>query len=314
MNKRIIRAINQSLEKLDTSSMTPSQISIVKKRLSEELDWFDADPGRSSCLQLLSDLTSKIRSAGVVLSPGYGYLTDSFIFYLAKIHSVNPLEWDLPFSRFTRSFKNGCTIPVEAGTGVLEIAREVLCNRDEFIIEKEPGVFEITFLDGEELINVTIRIYQYGVLDRFNHTLKKGWRKLDNTSLRLFRRSSTDETIWFESDKMREWLFEFEPESMSDLCLLNAIYYPGRIVLFDEINKRKHSQELIPSTGNSQADSILSESYGIIVYQEQLLLLTEIGHPVSAEFKELAVKGHTIARTMISIESIVVKKKTTTLK
>lgn len=309
MDRKLIQTINRSLGKVKTVKLSKVTIDSMQARLTEELDWFDADPGRVSCLRLLYDLASKAHSEGVVMSPGYSFLTDSFVLYLAGIHSVNPVEWDLPFSRFIKGFHDGNTIPVEGGTGIIEVAQKVFSGRDEIIVETEPGVFDVTFLDGDGFDHVIVKVIHYATLDRFQRTLKNGWRPLDEATLRLFSFAPTDDTLWFESDKMREWLFEFEPETMSDLCLLNAIYYPGRIELYDTILQHKQNPDSIVTTGNPKADQILKYSYGVLVYQEQALHLKEAGFSVKEELKNLALQGHTIARTMLSVEIMADKKK-----
>ena len=225
MNKKLLQTLNRSLESVKTTHYAPVTIEALQARLTEELDWMDADPGRECLIILLHELTAKMRSASIVVSPGYSFLPDSYLLFLTGVTRVNPVEWDLPFSHFTKSVHDGAEIPFEAGTGCLEVARKVLSGREnEMIIETELGLFEITFLDGIELTNVKLRIITSAELDRFSLTIKEGWHPLDEATLRLFSRGATDGTIFFESDKMREWLFDFDPESMSDLVLLNAIY------------------------------------------------------------------------------------------
>jgi hypothetical protein len=70
---------------------------------------------------------------------------------------------------------------------------------------------------------------------------------------------------------------------MSDLVLLNALYWPGRIQLFPEILSRKQSGDY----GNEY-----HETYGVPVYQEQ-----------TSDLK-LAPKGHFIGRTMMAVEAL----------
>ena len=284
MNKKLLYTINRSLESTKTTHYAPVTIDALQARLTEELDWLDADPGRECLIILLQELAAKMRSARIVVSPGYSFLPDSYLLFLTGVTRVNPVEWDLPFSRFTKSVHDGAEIPFEAGTGCLEVARIVLSNREnEMVIETEPGLFEITFLDGTELQNVKLRITTYAALDQFSRTLKDGWHPLDEATLRLFSRGATDGAIFFESDKMREWLFDFDPESMSDLVLLNALYWPGRIGLFPEILRRKQSGDY----GKEFRDT-----YGTPVYQEQT------GDP------NLAPKGHFIGRTMMAVEAL----------
>lgn len=284
MNKKLLQTLNRSLESVKTTHYAPVTIEALQARLTEELDWMDADPGRECLIILLQELTAKMRSASIVVSPGYSFLPDSYLLFLTGVTRVNPVEWDLPFSHFTKSVHDGAEIPFEAGTGCLEVARRVLSGREnEMIIETELGLFEITFLDGIELTNVKLRIITSAELDRFSLTIKEGWHPLDEATLRLFSRGATDGTIFFESDKMREWLFDFDPESMSDLVLLNAIYWPGRIQLFEELLRRKQ-------TGDFEKQ--FKDTYGIPVYQEQT------GEPT------LAPKGHFIGSTMMAVEAL----------
>lgn len=284
MNKKLLQTLNRSLESVKTTHYAPVTIEALQARLTEELDWMDADPGRECLIILLQELTAKMRSASIVVSPGYSFLPNSYLLFLTGVTRVNPVEWDLPFSHFTKSVHDGAEIPFEAGTGCLEVARKVLSGREnEMIIETELGLFEITFLDGIELTNVKLRIITSAELDRFSLTIKEGWHPLDEATLRLFSRGATDGTIFFESDKMREWLFDFDPESMSDLVLLNAIYWPGRIQLFEELLRRKQ-------TGDFEKQ--FKDTYGIPVYQEQT------GEPT------LAPKGHFIGSTMMAVEAL----------
>ena len=284
MNKKLLQTLNSALERTRTTHYAPVTIDALQARLSEELDWLDADPGRECLILLLQELAAKMRSARIVVSPGYSFLPDSYLLFLTGVTRVNPVEWDLPFGRFTKSIGNKPVIPFEVGSGGLEVARKVLSGREnEMVIETEPGLFEITFLDGTKLQNVKLRIATYAELDRFTRTIKEGWHPLDEATLRLFSRGATDGAIFFESDKMREWLFDFDPDSMSDLVLLNAIYWPGRIQLFPELLRRKQAGDF---------DKQFKDTYGIPVYQEQT------GDP------NLAPKGHFIGRTMMAVEAL----------
>ena len=314
MNRKLLAKINRALENTKATCMAPVTKEALQKRLTEELDWADADPDRWACIQLLNDVMEKVRSACIVTSPGFGFLTSSFLLYLTGVTRVNPVEWDLPFSRFIRSFDLGSKIFLETGTGGTEVARQVLKNRDELIIEHEPGQFRVNFLEGNIDSPIEVIIQEYSELDRFPDTIKNGWHRLDEATLRHFGRGTTDGAIWFESDKMREWLTDFGPESMSDLVLLNALYWPGRIQLFPEFLRRKLNPDEIPSVGNGAADRILRDTYGILLYQEQALMLQEAGYPVDTPFKDLALKGHFVARTMMAVEAIWPRRMKTALR
>lgn len=305
MNKKLLAKINRALENTKASCMAPVTKEVLQARLTEELDWADADPAHWALIQLLTDVTEKVRSVGIVTSPGYSFLTDSFLLYLTGVTRVNPVEWDLPFSRFLRSYDANNDLILETGTGGIAVAEKVLQNRNEFILETTPGTFQITFLEGNIDKAIELHIIEYAELDRFKSTIKDGWHLLDEATLRLFDRGDTDGSIWFETDKMREWLTEFGPESMSDLVLLNALYYPGRIHLFNDViaNKQKPDQGLDYS--EEEICRVLRDSYGVPVYQEQSILMAALCDGKEIPFKhELAIKGHFIARTMISVEAL----------
>ena len=306
MNKKLLQTLNSALGRTKTTGVAPITNDALQKRLTEELNWLDACPGRECLVVLLQELAAAMRRARIVVSPGYSYLPDSFLLYLTHVTRVNPVEWDLPFSRFTKSVHDGAEIPFEAGSGCLEVARKVLSSREnELVNETESGLFEITFLDGTELQNIKLRIITYAALDQFSRTFKEGWHPLDEAKLRLFSQGSTDGVIFFESDKMREWLFDFAPESMSDLVLLNAMYHPDRIHLFNDVLGRKKNPGIMESYKNAVNNRALAESYGIPFYQEQAYLMDHLcGTLLKLVFDKLAPKGHYIGRTMLAVEQM----------
>ena len=263
---------------------------------------------------LLSEVAEVLRKAKIVLNPGFSFMADSLMLYLAGVTAVRPVaeeadlrawEYELPFSRFERSFKNGCTLTLETGTGGIDVARKVLREREDvLIIETEPGVFELTYIVKRSIENLTVKIVENALLDRIRHVCSKGWQPLDDATLEVFRAGRTGEVIGFGSEGMRKWLVEFQPESMSDLCLLYALYYPACMPLYDEILRRKqHPEAIVCPDDGKELKNILSETYGVLVYQEQAMVLKNAGIEVGTPLKELALKGHTIARTMIAIES-----------
>mgnify|MGYP003431435458 CR=1 FL=1 len=115
MNKKLLQTLNSALERTKTTHYAPATIDALQARLSEELDWLDACPGRECLILLLQELAAKMRSARIVVSPGYSFLPDSYLLFLTGVTKVNPVEWDLPFSRFTKSVHDGAEIPFEAG-------------------------------------------------------------------------------------------------------------------------------------------------------------------------------------------------------
>ena len=69
---------------------------------------------------------------------------------------------------------------------------------------------------------------------------------------------------------MREYLKKLKPTSIQDLIAMNALYRPGPMENIDEFIKRKHGKKQIKYIDPILKD-ILNETYGIIVYQEQVM-------------------------------------------
>ncbi len=92
----------------------------------------------------------------------------------------------------------------------------------------------------------------------------------DQTVLSLFRRGDTSGIFQFESTGMRQLLREMQPDRLEDLIAANALYRPGPMDLIPEYNARKHGQKDVPSI-HPIVDAYTAETYGIMVYQEQVM-------------------------------------------
>ncbi len=88
----------------------------------------------------------------------------------------------------------------------------------------------------------------------------------------LFRRGETDGVFQFESDGMKGILMQMLPERIEDLIAANAMYRPGPMELIPTYCSRKNGTEAVPSV-HALVDDILAETYGIMCYQEQVMLV-----------------------------------------
>ena len=94
----------------------------------------------------------------------------------------------------------------------------------------------------------------------------------DEKTFKLFSKGMTTGVFQFESGAMREHLKNLKPTSIKDLSAMNALYRPGPMEFIDSFIKRKHGKEKVTYLHNI-LEPILSETYGIIVYQEQVIKL-----------------------------------------
>ncbi len=92
----------------------------------------------------------------------------------------------------------------------------------------------------------------------------------DPKTYELFSKGQTTAVFQFESAPMREYLKRLRPESIKDLSAMNALYRPGPMEFIDDFIARKHGQKKIEYL-HPLLKPILKETYGIIVYQEQVI-------------------------------------------
>lgn len=99
----------------------------------------------------------------------------------------------------------------------------------------------------------------------------------DEDTYRLFGRGETVGVFQFESSGMRDYLRKLKPQSLEDLIAMNALYRPGPMSMIDDFIKRKHGKTKIDYL-HPILEPILKETYGICVYQEQVMRIAhEVG-------------------------------------
>ncbi|HEY2545637.1 MAG TPA: DNA polymerase III subunit alpha, partial [Candidatus Acidoferrum sp.] len=106
---------------------------------------------------------------------------------------------------------------------------------------------------------------------------------IDNLSLddaetyKLFARGDTTAIFQFESHGMRDILRRYQPTRIEDLTALNALYRPGPIQggMVDDFISRKHGKTKV-SYELPQLKGILEETYGVILYQEQVMQIANL--------------------------------------
>jgi DNA polymerase-3 subunit alpha len=94
----------------------------------------------------------------------------------------------------------------------------------------------------------------------------------DADTYKLFARGDTTAIFQFESHGMRDILRRYQPTRVEDLTALNALYRPGPIQggMIDDFIDRKHGKTRV-SYELPQLKDILEETYGVILYQEQVM-------------------------------------------
>jgi DNA polymerase-3 subunit alpha len=97
-----------------------------------------------------------------------------------------------------------------------------------------------------------------------------------DTYQRIFSQGLTSGVFQFESSGMKDVLRRYQPERIEDLVALNALYRPGPIKggVVDDFIDRKHGRKKV-TYDVAETESILQETYGIILYQEQVMQIAQ---------------------------------------
>lgn len=96
----------------------------------------------------------------------------------------------------------------------------------------------------------------------------------DAKTYELYSRGDTVGTFQFESDGMRKWLRLLKPNKFEDLIAMNALYRPGPMEYIPDFVSRKHGTTPIVYDLPEQ-EEFLKDTYGVTVYQEQVMLLSQ---------------------------------------
>jgi DNA polymerase-3 subunit alpha len=96
----------------------------------------------------------------------------------------------------------------------------------------------------------------------------------DQKTYQLYQRGETIGTFQFESDGMLNYLRALKPDKFEDLIAMNALYRPGPMEYIPNFIARKHGREPI-RYDLPEMEEFLKDTYGITVYQEQVMLLSQ---------------------------------------
>ena len=96
----------------------------------------------------------------------------------------------------------------------------------------------------------------------------------DEETYKLYSRGDTTSVFQFESQGMKEWLQKLQPTRFEDLIAMNALYRPGPMDYIPSFVARKQGTEKI-EYDLPEMEEFLQDTYGVTVYQEQVMLLSQ---------------------------------------
>ena len=150
---------------------------------------------------------------------------------------------------------------------------EMYCTQFDNSVVEDAGLLKMDFLGLKTLtlIKDTVKIVKakHGVeLDPENFPLD------DVKTYELFQRGETVGVFQYESPGMQKHMRSLKPTVFADLIAMNALYRPGPMEYIPSFIARKHGDEEITYDLDA-CEEYLAETYGITVYQEQVMLLSQ---------------------------------------
>src|SRR5690554_2409549 len=143
---------------------------------------------------------------------------------------------------------------------------------DNSVVESA-GLLKMDFLGLKTLtlIKDTVKLVKH----KHNIDLEPDFFPLDDIkTYELFQRGETIGIFQYESPGMQKYMKELKPTVFADLIAMNALYRPGPMEYIPSFVRRKHGEEEIEYDLPAM-EEYLKETYGITVYQEQVMLLSQ---------------------------------------
>ncbi len=241
--KDVGRVLNYPFDTMnDITKHVPSIFGKVKslddcyKEIPEFKEYFDESPDRKKLLQYATVLenlnkNASVHASGIVIAPSD--ITD---------------------------FAPVCKTP--------QVDNQFMTQFDMKMLE-EAGLIKMDFLGLKELkiLDKTLQLVEK------KHNIKIDLEKLpldDEKTYELFSNGMTIGIFQFANSRTRDYLTRLKPKDINDLSAMNALNRPGPMDLIpDFIDKKYGKKEITYSHPN--IEPILKETYGIIVYQEQVM-------------------------------------------
>jgi len=251
----VCRVLEVPLAEADRlAKLVPESLGItLEKALAQEpklRDWYEQDEKVKEVIEIGQKLEGLARHASVHAA--------------GVVIADEPLEHFLPLYKQTDS-------------------EEIITQYDGPTVEKV-GLLKMDFLGLKTL----------STIERARELVRSGKQididpdqidLSDRDVLQLFSEGRTKGMFQFESSGMRDTLQKMKPDRIEDLIAANALYRPGPMKLIEDYCARKHGQTW--SLPHPIMEETLAETYGIMVYQEQVMqILNRLGDiPLARAYK-----------------------------
>jgi DNA polymerase III alpha subunit len=242
---------------------------IAKKRADYELDII-VKTGNVPLYLYVYDYVSYARQKSVRMGFGRSAAPSSLVCYALGLTGVDPLRFGLVFDRFINPELN------ERPEIIVEFSDDWRSKIHKYVREKygdrcaaewdmeNPG---LPVLDDIQKAEVRVRNkgreYRKFFIDKIPPR--------DHDTFTLFGEGDTDGVYHFDSDKIKKFLFDAKPDSITDLASILAISHAAHFNLYEFVDRKSGEH---PNVYRDVCmKDILASTYGMIIFQEQVILL-----------------------------------------
>lgn len=220
------------------------------------------------------ELKDKLRSEQIVLANELKKVAEGNNLEAKTVNQARVLEGSV---RNTGIHACGVIITPDDITKFAPVATakdsDMWCTQFDNSVVEDAGLLKMDFLGLKTL--TLIKDAVKNVKEKHDVDLVPDDFPLDDTkTYELFQRGETVGIFQYESAGMQKYMKELKPTEFADLIAMNALYRPGPLEYIPSFIRRKHGDE--PITYDLPAmEEYLAETYGITVYQEQVMLLSQ---------------------------------------
>lgn len=262
----VARVLEMPLADADKlAKLVPEELKMtLDKALEQEpdlKDWYERD-----------NLVKRVIDTGRTFE---GQARHSSVHAAGVIVATRPLHEVVPLYKASGGGENEIITQWDGPTcemmGLLKM--DFLGLRTLSVIERAKSIIRACFSE-EQIWAAVGKEKKKGVdhpldLDRLKYT--------DPNVFAMFARGDTTGVFQFESGGMRKLLNAMKPDRLEDLIAANALFRPGPMDLIPDYNRRKHREERVPEV-HPIVDKFTAETYGVMVYQEQVMqIVHELG-------------------------------------
>ena len=222
------------------------------------------------------DNVNKREKKTISIGPGCGTAGCSIVAYSLGITDIDPIQFNLPFERFynpqIESFPN---VNIDADFDCLKDISEhihLLYGDNQIKNDTNVGVrFNFSGLKPLSVIRYAENVICKNIgagesILNFNES--------DTNVFNLFKQGEMKDIYLFEDNGLKEIFCKLQPDKIENLWAIYALYRPGLMELIPEYIEAKNNPENFHYP-DSCLESILKETYGLIIYQEQVMLIIQ---------------------------------------